>query len=349
MSDGALRGVAVATLVFVSGFLWFLAQSFTLAYEATVAASAKKSLELSAFIDERTAFPQLTHHDLDILFVGDIMLSRAVGSTTVKSGDFSFPFIEAAEVLKEADLTFGNFENPMSDRGENQGSIYSFRVDPRMVDGLKMAGFDVLSLANNHIWDYGREALLDTISHLQGAGIKTIGAGKNYEEANASATFDLYGTKIAFLGYSNFYPKSLWAESSTPGISSFEEEQVMMAVEKAKESNDLVIVSVHWGEEYKPQSNETQKTWGRRIVEAGADMVIGHHPHVVQEWEEYRGGWIFYSLGNFVFDQTQSEETMRGLAVRARVRGGRIVSLESIPVQIPSSFQPSFGNPQRIR
>jgi poly-gamma-glutamate synthesis protein (capsule biosynthesis protein) len=347
MNDRTLKGIALATFIFTGGFLWFLAQAFNSTYQATLAVGAERSIQLSELINER-ALPNFSNQTSTIYFVGDIMLSRAVGSTTARLGDYRFPFLKVANELGKADITFGNLEGPISDRGENKGSIYSFRADSRMVEGLKYAGFDVMSVANNHIWDYGVEALLDTVDILNKAGIKTVGAGKDITEANASAEILSKGTKVAFLGYTDLYPESLVAGKDYPGISDFSEGKIIEDIKKAKLTSHLVVVSIHWGEEYQTESNDSQKNLARKMVEAGASLVIGHHPHVPQEWEQYKDGWIFYSLGNFIFDQTQSVETMRGMAVRAVVKGNKVVSLETIPVQISPSYQPSLGNPQKI-
>ncbi len=278
---------------------------------------------------------------ISLLFVGDIMLSRSVGEKIEEIGDYRYPFLESAEFLRQADLTFANLESPISARGRNQGSQYSFRADPRTVEGLTFAGFDVVSLANNHIWDWGSEALTDTVSILETNGIETVGAGRNYEEANQPVVKEVSGNKIAFLAYTNLYPEGLEAGESRPGISDFDSAQKKIV--EAKEVADIVVVSLHWGDEYGSRSNQVQQTIGRSLVDAGADLVIGHHPHVIEEIEPYGDGWIIYSLGNFVFDQNFSKATREGLAVFAKVQQKKVVSLETIKVEISPAFQPSFS------
>ncbi len=277
-----------------------------------------------------------------LLFVGDIMLSRAVASriNSIGKGDPRFPFLESANFLHSADLTFGNLEGPISSRGKNQGSIYSFRDDPDVVEGLKFAGFDVLSTANNHIFDWGREALMDTDTLLRAGGITPIGTGRNYDEANSPAIFDLSGTKIAFLAYTNLYPKTLEADATNPGISDFDTEHIKKAIEEARKRADIVIVSFHWGIEYRKTATEEQQKLAHEFIDAGADLVIGHHPHVPEEIEKYKGGWVAYSLGNFIFDQNFSKETMGGIAIRAVVENKKIISFNPISISINSNFQP---------
>lgn len=279
---------------------------------------------------------------IKIIFVGDIMLSRSVGREMEKRDDYLYPFRSVAEEIQKADLAFGNLEGPISARGNNQGSIYSFRADPKTVDGLTFAGFDVMSLANNHIWDWGRLALEDTFTILREKGIDAVGAGRNEAEANAPVIREVNGTKIAFLAYTNLYLKSLQARSSSTGISNSEKENIIAQIRKLNNEVDVIIVSFHWGDEYQTMVNPAQRELAQAFVGAGADLVVGHHPHVIQEVEKYGEGWIAYSLGNFVFDQSFSQETMKGLAVIATIKDKRIVDLEEKQVMISNTFQPHF-------
>ena len=305
-------------------------------------AQIHRSSEIAMELRERLAALQNEHSVAVMLFVGDIMLSRSVGSRMEAVGDYKYSFLEVGDVLRSADLTFGNLEGPISDRGHNQGSIYSFRADPRVIEGLVFAGMDVLSLANNHIWDWGRDALLDTISILEGVNVVPVGVGANYEQANEPALFNVGDAKIAVLAYTNLLPESLEADTETPGLSDFDLGKVEMIVNDLSEEGYLVVVSIHWGDEYEMLSNDSQKNIGRSLIDAGADLIVGHHPHVVQELEQYGNGWIAYSLGNFIFDQTFSAETMRGAALRVELDGEKINNVSLLPVNISSDFQASF-------
>lgn len=284
--------------------------------------------------------PEREPEEIKLLFVGDIMLDRGIERQIERAEDVRFPFLYIADELREADITFGNLEGPISDRGRDQGSIFSFRFNPQVIEGLSFAGFDILSLANNHIWDWGADALKDTASLLEAAGIKTVGAGKNYLEANRPAMFTVDDTTIAFFAYTTFYPRSKWAQEHTPGISQLDMETIRVALKEIQDKADIVIVSMHWGEEYKLRSNAEQQKLGQALVVAGADLVVGHHPHVIQEIERYNRGWIAYSLGNFVFDQYFSEETMRGLMLDVRVSNGEITAVNPIEVVLNERFQP---------
>lgn len=278
-----------------------------------------------------------------MIFVGDIMLSRSVGVAIRESGDYNYPFLKIADFLRDADLTFGNLENPVSSRGVNVGSKYSFRADPRTLEGLKYAGFDVVSIANNHMWDYGRTAFLDTLTHLASAGIDFVGGGRNFAEAHQSVVKDVRGTKVAFLGYTEFL-QSVVAGVNSPGITNWNIEQMKKDIILAKQTSDLVVVSFHWGDEYKTVHNSRQEQFAKAAIDAGADIIIGHHPHVVQEVEQYHGGWIAYSLGNFVFDQNFSAETMHGLALRVTIKNAKVQNVEEIEISISKEYQPQVSN-----
>lgn len=279
-----------------------------------------------------------------LLFVGDVMLARGVEFYTEREGggDFEFPFSYVSSTLRAADLTIGNLEHPVSDRGRNQGSEYSLRASPDSVTGLKGAGFDVVSLANNHIWDWGTDALSDTITHLDRAGIAHAGAGMNEPSANAPVAIEHHKNRIVFASWTNLYPEGLEAKGENPGVSRFREDEAPMRVRELANLHDIVVVLLHFGDEYRPNANEAQKRIARSLVTAGADLVIGHHPHVVEEVERYGNGWIAYSLGNFVFDQGFSDETMRGLALRVTVKDGRVENVEELRTQMNAHFQPAF-------
>ncbi len=283
--------------------------------------------------------------EVELLFVGDIMLSRSVGAAMQRESDFAYPFRLIADTLASADITFGNLEGPISSRGANQGSIYSFRADPRVIEGLRLAGFDVLSLANNHIMDWGQDALEDTITLLKENNIAPVGAGRNYEEANETKFVEINSPsareiRVGFLAYTNLYPEGLVAGEERPGVSDARLEYVLERVAEARGQADILVVSYHWGEEYATSSSVAQREVARAIIDAGADLVVGHHPHVVQEVEKYKDGWIAYSLGNFVFDQSFSEETMRGLMLRVFIRDEKVSRVEELPIRTSETFQP---------
>ncbi len=294
---------------------------------------------------------------ITLIFVGDIMLNRGVEYMIKKHNDWRFPFLKIADDLKEAKLLFGNLEGPISDRGEKVGSIYSFRVDPKTIEGLTYAGFDVLSIANNHIFDYGREAMEDTFLNLKKAGVDYVGGGFDDKEAHSPIIKEVNGSagtssepqsnsspqvKIAFLAYTNLGSEYWEAKENKSGIAWLREGELKEDIAQAKNQADLVIVSFHLGDEYQKEPNSTQKYFSRLAIDSGADLVVGHHPHVVQPIEKYRQGWIAYSLGNFVFDQGFSEETMQGQILEVLIENGKIKEVIPKEIKINGFFQPEI-------
>lgn len=275
-----------------------------------------------------------------VLFVGDIMLSRAIGAIMKKQNDYNFPFLKIKDFLSGADLTFGNLESPISDRGIKIGSIYSFRAEPKVLEGLKNAGFDILNIANNHIWDYGEDGFHDTLNYLKNSGIDFIGGGENFGKAHKGALKEVNGTKIIFLGFTDLLPKSAFAGENSAGASRLDMKQVLKDIKEAKKEADIVAVSFHFGEEYQTKHNIKQEKTAKAVIDAGASLVIGHHPHVVQEVENYNNGYIAYSLGNFVFDQNFSRDTQNGLALKVILKNKKIFKVEQIKIAFNSSFQP---------
>jgi poly-gamma-glutamate capsule biosynthesis protein CapA/YwtB (metallophosphatase superfamily) len=277
-----------------------------------------------------------------LLFAGDMMLNRGVERMVKKHGeDFNFPFLKIGETLQSADLLFGNLESMISDKGRNIGSIYSFRADKEAISALTYAGFDIVSLANNHTFDYDREAFEETMELLKESNISYTGAGFNKEEAH-SPTILLLGeeTKIGFLGYTEFLYPYAFAKENLSGVTNFSEEQMEIDIKNAKNLTDFLIVTFHCGDEYQKLPNEKQKKWSEMAIDYGADLVIGHHPHVTQPVEKYNGKYIAYSLGNFIFDQYFSEETMKGFLLEVKMRDKKVIGVKKIHYKLNEFYQP---------
>ena len=276
---------------------------------------------------------QQTPQELTLLFAGDIMLDRGVEWKVNQNppagggGDWRWPFLKIADTLQKADLVFGNLESQISDKGINVGSIYSFRANPQSLEGLTYAGFDVVSVANNHSLDYTREAFEDSLNRLWQSGIVPV--------ADVLAIKEVKDVKIGFLAYTNF-----------PGIAEVNWDnlqEVVQDIRYAKSRVDILVVSVHAGEEYDKGPNEFQKVFAQSAIDAGADFLIGHHPHVIQPLvphvRDAELGWIAYSLGNFVFDQSFSEETMQGAILKVVLEDTNIKEVSFLPTKINSSYQ----------
>jgi poly-gamma-glutamate synthesis protein (capsule biosynthesis protein) len=252
-----------------------------------------------------------------LVFVGDVMLDDGPGRVVAAGRDPLAPF---AALLADADYRIANLECPLATTGKAIATkIYTFRADPRATRVLK-GRFDAVSVANNHSGDYGRAAFLETLSVLDGAGIRYFGGGRNLVEAHAPLWIEQKGLRIAVLGYDEFLPRAFEAGADYPGIAWSEDSHVISDIRAARAAGaDIVIPFMHWGWEYEPGPNERQRQLARAMIDAGADAVVGGHPHVTQGAEVYRGKPIIYSLGNFVFDGFEAPEAKLGWLLRMEI------------------------------
>ncbi len=287
-----------------------------------------------------------------LVFAGDVMLSRSVGAKIKAQNDWNYPFEKIADTLRGADLAIGNLECPVSDAGRNLHHLYSFRADPRVIEGLKYAGFGVLGLANNHMYDWDRPALLDTIQRLRAAGLRPVGAGANALEAHYPVLVNLKGVRLAFLAYVGIEPKDAEAGPDQPGVAWLDADRVLGDIRFARPLADVLIVCLHWGVEYAARPTRKQVELAHQMIDAGADLVVGGHPHVVQPCELYHGHWIAYSLGNFIFDQ-HWPSTHHGIMLKVTLTGKQVTAATTIPITIDNSFQafvtPVDQSPRRAR
>ncbi len=291
-------------------------------------------------VSEKSALPD---RDIKMIFVGDLMFDRGIKKKVDEKarGDYLFLFQYIKDILADADITFGNLEGPIAESGVLSGSKYSFRMHPDVARVLNFVGFDVVSFANNHAGDYGREAFLETFQHLGRAGIQLVGAGANTATAENPTVFLAGNTRIGFIGFSDVGPN--WLESKEDGagiLLAKSPEFVSEVVRQARGKVDILIVSFHFGDEYKTKSNLRQQALAHAAIDAGAVFVVGHHPHVVEEIEKYNGGVIAYSLGNFIFDQAFSPETKKSLILEVTIRGKALKEVKPIPIKFNQFFQP---------
>ena len=276
-----------------------------------------------------------------LYFVGDIMLTRGVETSVNRnfSGDYNQLFKNVGE-LKKADILFGNLEGAVSNVGNNVGSKYSFRMNPIVLEALKNAGFDIVSFANNHVGDWNMSAFEDTLARLDVNGILKTGTGLNKEDASNPTIIEKNGIKFGFLGFSDVGPNWMEAKTDTPGILLASDPTIKDIIMNAKAQSDVLIVSFHFGEEYKTVHNSRQEELAHGAIDSGADMVIGHHPHVIEDVEVYKDKPIVYSLGNFIFDQNFSTNTMRGMLFSATYENSTLVKTEEKIITLNKMYQP---------
>jgi len=259
---------------------------------------------------------------ITLLAAGDVMLGRSVNAKMRSLNDFKYPFLKTADFLSSADLTFINLESPFYDNCPTTNTGMIFCADLRAIEGLILAGIDIANLANNHIRNYGQEGVNLTQGLLQENNISFLNHQENF------LIKEVKGTEFGFLGFDL--------------ISGYQEEKIIEAVKEKKLQVDILIISFHWGAEYAQEPSPRQIELAHKVVEAGADLIIGHHPHVIQKIEDYHQGKIVYSLGNFVFDQPWSEATKKGLIGIFTFQGKKLVNLKFKEIYIQDYSQPEF-------
>lgn len=235
------------------------------------------------------------------------MLARSIGAALQRDPTDS-PFAGVIEQLRAADVTVGNLECALGTAGQRARKSYTFLAPPEGATSVADAGFDVVSLANNHSLDFGPQALESTLQLLDAAGVRHVGAGRNCAEVHQPALLDTKGLRLAFLACVNTpaegsYRRATWeATVDRAGVAWGVVEDVQAGVTAARAQADAVIVLLHSGSEGRNTPNATQRALARAAIDGGAALVIGSHPHVLQGVERYGNGVIAYSLGNFVFD-----------------------------------------------
>ncbi len=267
---------------------------------------------------------------LRMAFVGDILLAGLAGRMMERYG-YEYPFAKVAPILKGADIAFGNLECALTGnvitRNVRQGGkkLFIFKVPPRFGKALVLGGFDVVSLANNHSLNGGLSGLRETQRTLENLGILYVGTGP-------LVVLEKAGWRVGFLAYSDIGPR--------PPIASFKNlEKVLKEVGEGNKKVDILVVSLHWGREGSGRPTESQRRIAHQIINAGADIIIGHHPHVLQEIEMYKGKTIAYSLGNFVFDNPKPPFT-ETMILKIEIDETGRQKVEKVPCRIKSA-QPS--------
>jgi len=310
---------------------------------------------------------------LDLAAAGDMMVDHIFPPNRS-------PFNRAFELISKADLFFVNLEIPLGTRGHPQEKEITFRSKPSVVQILPRLGVDVVSIANNHMLDYGEESLIQTLETLNKLRIRHVGAGRNLSEAIKPAVMEKRGVRIAFLGLAATLPLGSAASETRPGtapvhvktsyeidptslqeqpgdppkirtaVDAHDEERICQNIRQARKLADHVVVGIHWGIAFTTQRAEYQQPLGRKMIEAGATLVVGHHPHVRQGLEHYKNGVILYSLGNFIFHDRIGWTSESGMLATVELDKKKIRNLKLWPYRVDSKTGlPILGNRKEAR
>ncbi len=280
---------------------------------------------------------------ITLMAVGDIMLARTIGEQILKDGK-DIPFMYIAKTLQKADIALGNLECAISERGVPEEKTYTFRAPFLAAESLAEAGFDLLTLANNHVMDFGEAAFTDTLNILDAQQIAVVGAGENVLNARKPIIIERNGLSVAFLAYLDIpiwnYDYLAWvASDNQPGVAWGYLADIEVDVRAARELADVVVVLMHFGIEGDTEPSYQQAVSAHTAIDAGAKLVIGAHTHVLQRIERYNGGVIVYNLGNFVFDEFSGTENKSAIFM-AHLSAKGVTSFKLIPVKLQENGIP---------
>ncbi|TLS39043.1 CapA family protein [Pseudalkalibacillus caeni] len=283
---------------------------------------------------------------IELAFAGDVIL-EASGKTAVQKYGIDYPFEQIKGDIIGADYAVVNLETPITGRTLPFPKEFNFKSGQELLTGLTNAGFDMVTLANNHTMDYGEQGLIDTLKNLNDKKIPYIGAGLNEEEAFSSKTVEIKGRKIGFIGFSRVLPDVSWyAGKEKPGIASgYQLDRMVEIVKEAKEEADCLFVYIHWGKERHSIPEQYQLEYAKALVDAGADGIIGSHPHVLQGFQFYKNKPIAYSLGNFLFPDHVNGKTAESGILKLTINGEDI-AMRFIPCMIKNDQIVKLDNKQ---
>jgi poly-gamma-glutamate synthesis protein (capsule biosynthesis protein) len=276
---------------------------------------------------------------VDISFVGDVMVAEEPGALIASGKD---PFAGVAKYLTSKSLRIANLECVVATKGTAEIKPFTFRAEPRTIPAIARY-FDGVSVANNHSGDFGKDAFAEQLDLLEAAHLPYFGGGRDLAAAHRPWVVERNGIRIAFLGYVEFKPRSFEASATRPGVAwSGEDEQVLRDIRAARAEYraNLVIPVMHWGWEDEGTPSERQRVFARLMLDAGADMVVGGHPHVTQGAEIYKGKPIIYSLGNFLFNGFDTEATTTGWLLEAKAGPSGVHSWRTHVVRLAANGVP---------
>ena len=284
-----------------------------------------------------------------LVFTGDLIPARCSYTQIAATGDWTSPFRPLHDTLSGADITIATLDTTLSPVSQPIGCTPTFNLaaPPEAIEGIAYAGYDVISHAANHIKDCGNancgdQAMLDTIAALRARGIQPVGSGANIAEARAPVVVERNGVYFAFLAYDDI-AAYYHADDTYGGAAPMDEATIAEDVMNARKVADIVVVMPHWGVEYVADPNERQRSFARAAAAAGADLVVGNHPHWVQGYEQIGDTFVAYALGNFIFDQDWSLETLQGAMLEVTFRGEKLTTTKFTPIHIYDQYQPRLA------
>lgn len=310
--------VLVAFLLFAGYFIW----SFLFKL---------KSVILSPLITTTTTISSIPSQEKQwtLIATGDIIPARSVNYKTLVYKDFTWAWKHIASLLKSGDITFINLESPLLANCPVTNEGFTFCGDARHVQGLLFSGVDVVGLANNHIGNYYREGIEETKNILTSNNISIVGSD------SSPVLKIIQGVRVGFLAYNDI-------GSEEDGVIYADEDHIRSDIHQLTQLADVIIVAMSWGEEYTENPSARQKELGHLIIDSGADLIIGNHPHWIQSKEVYKGKLIMYAHGNTIFDQMWSEETRIGVIGKYTFSGKDLIQTEYMPTYIEDYGQPRF-------
>ncbi len=325
---------------------WLVAVGCTARHNVP-ATALQEPLRISAHTDTTDARRDAAT-TLVVQAVGDIYLGGS-GQRLLDSKGYAYPFKAIARIMDEGDLNIGNLEGPITAHATPYvEKKYLLRMEPPVAAALKAAGIHAVALANNHAMDQGPAGLADTLEALTAAGVGFSGAGADISKARQAAWLEVKGTTVALLSYSLTFPKEFYANHERAGTAFGHEAHVIEDVAAARQQAGLVIVAFHWGAELMEEPKPYQRTLAHCAIDAGADLIVGHHPHVLQGIEIYKQRPIFYSLGNFIFS-SWSDKVKDSAIARVSFDGRRAVSAEFFPINVDNYAVELQPRPMRSR
>lgn len=285
--------------------------------------------------------PVLGGPEISIAAVGDLMLGSWVTPVLEQNGA-TYPYQKTTPYLESADLAIANLEAPFTLEGELFEKKFNFKVPPKFASGLPQGGIDVVTLANNHTMDYGETGLISTFETLDRVSIHYSGAGQNKQQAHQPVVVEAQGRRIAFFGYSMTFPTEFYAGDDSAGTAYPEPDLMAANISMWDDSVDFVVASFHWGAEKRETPKDYQITFAHLAIDSGADLVLGHHPHVLQGLEVYKNRLIAYSLGNYVFG-SYSKHSVDSIILKVILRDDGLFYARCVAINVDNrqvEFQP---------